>query len=38
MPQPAIFAPMFAMLLLTLAVWVSMYIRRISFSLVVRRR
>ncbi|MFZ1889579.1 MAG: MAPEG family protein [Candidatus Binataceae bacterium] len=31
MEQTAIFGPMFAMMLLTLAVWVYMYIRRIGF-------
>ncbi len=31
MEQTAIFGPMFAMILLTLVVWVYMYIRRISF-------
>jgi hypothetical protein len=31
MPQLAIFAPFFAMMFLTLIVWVYMYIRRISF-------
>ncbi len=31
MEQTAIFGPMFAMMLLTLAVWVYMYFRRISF-------
>jgi hypothetical protein len=31
MAQTAIFGPVFAMMLLTLAVWVYMYIRRISF-------
>jgi hypothetical protein len=31
MSQSAIFAPVFAMVLLTFAVWVYMYIRRISF-------
>lgn len=31
MAQTAIFGPMFAMMLLTLAVWVYMYVRRISF-------
>jgi hypothetical protein len=31
MAQTAIFAPMFATMLLTLAVWVYMYIRRIRF-------
>lgn len=31
MEQKAIFGPMFAMILLTLAVWVYMYIKRISF-------
>ncbi len=31
MEQTAIFGPMFAMMLLTLAVWVYMYVRRISF-------
>jgi len=31
MPQTAIFAPFFAMMFLTLVVWVYMYIRRISF-------
>ena len=31
MTQTAIFGPFFAMLLLTLLVWVYMYIRRISF-------
>ena len=31
MAQTTIFAPIFAMLLLTLAVWVYMYIRRITF-------
>lgn len=30
-PQTAIFAPVFAMVFLTLLVWVYMYIRRISF-------
>jgi hypothetical protein len=31
MPQTAIFGPVFATMLLTLLVWVYMYIRRISF-------
>jgi hypothetical protein len=31
MPQTAIFGPFFAMMLLTLLVWVYMYIRRIHF-------
>ena len=31
MPQTAIFGPVFATVLLTLLVWVYMYIRRISF-------
>ncbi|HVA77514.1 MAG TPA: MAPEG family protein [Candidatus Binataceae bacterium] len=31
MAQTAIFGPVFAMMLLTLVVWVYMYIRRISF-------
>ncbi|MFZ0658949.1 MAG: MAPEG family protein [Candidatus Binataceae bacterium] len=31
MEQTAIFGPMFAMILLTLVVWVYMYVRRISF-------
>src|SRR5262245_9860770 len=31
MPQTAIFGPFFAMMLLTVVVWVYMYIRRISF-------
>jgi hypothetical protein len=31
MAQTAIFGPFFAMMLLTLLVWVYMYIRRISF-------
>ena len=33
MPQAAIFGPFFATLLLTLFVWVYMYVRRISFIL-----
>jgi hypothetical protein len=31
MPQATIFGPFFAMILLTLAVWVYMYIRRLHF-------
>jgi hypothetical protein len=31
MPQTAIFGPFFAMMLLTVVVWVYMYIRRIGF-------
>lgn len=31
MPQTAIFGPLFAMFLLTFAVWVFMYVRRIRF-------
>ena len=31
MPQTAIFAPVFTLMLLTLLVWVYMYVRRISF-------
>lgn len=31
MPQTAIFGPFFAMMLLTLLVWVYMYVRRIGF-------
>jgi hypothetical protein len=31
MPQTAIFAPVFAMVLLTFLVWVYMYVRRIHF-------
>jgi hypothetical protein len=31
MPQPAIFGPFFATMLLTLLVWIYMYVRRIRF-------
>jgi hypothetical protein len=31
MPQTAIFGPFFAMVFLTLVVWVYMYIKRIGF-------
>ena len=31
MPQTAIFGPLFAVMLLTLVVWVYMYVRRIAF-------
>jgi hypothetical protein len=31
MPQTAIFAPFFALMLLTIIVWVYMYVRRIAF-------
>ena len=31
MPQTAIFGPVFATILLTFAVWVYMFVRRISF-------